>query len=296
MGKVAERLAKNPGNLITTDVSQICFPVEMEPAEKHGFNFISSTQYLIIATIAGSKTILNACSDRYELVKNTDIFLAIENMLKKFNIEFSVIYQMIDYSVFEAVYTLPNVFITLPGGDKVHAMFKVSHSYNGLVKYRLLFGFYRLVCSNGLVIPVQGAEMHNICIVGKHTEKILTSIESLIKTLKRFFSQKKSWTERYLTLYDRKIEKWEDRIVAVMDATSIKMGAKDVNFNNIVEKMQLEMSGTRIDLNKNRPSDWLVYNAINEGYVYNNSVNNIKPHMRAELDMAVVNWIYYNPN
>jgi hypothetical protein len=295
MGKVAERLALNPGNLITTDVNQICFGVEMEPAEKHGFKSISSTEFLIVAMIDNVKTILNACSDRYELVKNVDIFLAIENMLKKFGVEFTVVYRMLDYSVFEAEYFLPNISITLPGGDKVHAMFRVSHSYNGQVKYKILFGFYRMVCSNGVVIPVKGAEMHNVCIQGKHTEKILSSVSTLIESLNRFFSKSADWTYRYAEMNDRKIEKWEDRIVAVLEATGINRGAKDGNFNAIVEKMNLELSGNRIPDNKNRPSDWLVYNAVNEGYIYS-PLNNLRPHMRTELDSDVINWLYYNPN
>ena len=295
MGKHAERIANTPGNLITSNVNDLCFPVEMEPAADHGFSSISSTQFLIVALINGAKMILNSCSDRYELIKNVDIFAAIETMLKNFGVEFEATYTMLEYSAFEAVYVMPKVFIDLPGGDRVYARFTVSHSYNSLVKYRLLFGFFRIVCTNGLVIPVKSMEMINVMIQGKHTEKILKSISTLIESLNTFFGNSEQWTERYAIMYDRKIEKWEDRIVAVLEATGINKGAKDANLNAITNVMQMELNGGRIDKNKNRPSDWLVYNAINEGYVFNNSLNNLRPHMRTEKDMEVINFIYYNP-
>lgn len=282
--------AKN-GGLVTTNVNDICFEVEKTPLSDLGFGSISSTEYGIVANIQGQKTILNTCSDRYELISNDQIFLVIENLLNASDISFNATYEMHDYSVFKAQYNLNDCYVTLPNNDKMYLKFEVTHSYNGLAQYSIILGYFRLVCSNGLVVPLEDA----LYIKGKHTNKILESVENLITHLESFMDKKDKYAERFEIMADRPVKNWHERIEAVMNATSIHAGKKDVNKLAIHAKMEIELNDRIGTGNKVYANDWLIYNAINEGYIYNDSVNSIKPHLRIEKDAKLVQWIYEHP-
>ena len=284
------------GGLITSNVNDICFPVEKTPITDLGFGSISSTEFAIVGEIDGRKTILNTCSERYELVPNESIFLVVENMLTSNGIKFNPEYSMHDYSVFKATYKLNDCFVEMPNNDRIYLKFEVTHSYNGLAQYQIILGYWRLVCSNGLVVPLEGHDEGNLYIKGKHTVKILESIENLIEKLTVFMDNSENFADRYRTMSDRSISKWEDRIDEVMKATSIHAGKKDVNKLAIHAKMQVELNDRIGTGNKVHANDWLIYNAINEGYVYNDEVNSIKPHLRIEKDAKVIQWMYDHPS
>ena len=286
--------AKN-GGLITSNVADICFPVSKTPLSELGFGSISSTEFGIVADISGRQTLLNTCSDRYELISNDQIFGTIELLLHSAGIDFTVEYSMHDYSVFKATYLLDNVFVTLPNGDKIYLKFEVTHSYNGLAQYMMVLGYFRMVCSNGLVLPLEGHESDAFYIKGKHTEKILESVKNLLETLNRFIDRKDSYADRYRLMADRPVIKWQEKIVTVMKATGIHAGKKDVNVLAIHEKMNMELNDRLGTGNKVHANDWLIYNAINEGYIYNDQINSIKPHLRIEKDAKVIQWLYNNP-
>lgn len=287
--------AKN-GGLVTSNVADICFPVSKVPVSELGYNSISSTEYAIVATLDNRDTFLNMCSDRYNLFPNNEIFGVVELKLHASGIKFQVEYTMHDYSTFHAVYTLENVFVELPNGDKVYLKFEITHSYNGQVQYVMVLGYFRMVCSNGLVIPLEGHESDALYIKGKHTDKIQESIDKLLETLTNFIDKKESYADRYRLLADRPVIQWKERIITVMKETGINAGKKDVNVNAVFEVMNKELNDRIGTGKKVSASDWLIYNAINEGYVYNDQVNSIKPHLRIEKDAKVIQWIYNNPN
>jgi sorbitol-specific phosphotransferase system component IIBC len=56
----------------------------------------------------------------------------------------------------------------------------------------MTFGYFRLICENGLVVPVEGKEAENIHIIGKHTAKILESLEQLMEKVKYSHATKRS--------------------------------------------------------------------------------------------------------
>lgn len=286
--------AKN-GGLVTNNVQDICFPVEKMPLSDLGFGSISSTEYAIVAEIAGQQTFLNTCSDRYKLRPNEEIFLPVELKLHAAGIEFEVEYQMYESSTFHATYKLKNVFVTLPNGDKVYLKFEITHSYNGLVQYTMILGYFRMVCANGLVIPLEGHEATNMFIKGKHTDKFLENADLLLNSLTNFIDRKDDFADRYRLMAERPAIIWKDRLIQVMEATKIHVGKKDINLNAIENVMQMELNDRIGNGKKVEANDWLIYNAINEGYIYNDNVNAIKPHLRIEKDAKVIQWIYNNP-
>ena len=242
-----------------TTLNDIIFPVSkvVNPA-----NTNSEYGYIVQGDIEGTKMDLNYCSNRYELVPNEMIFPVIEQKLKDENIAFSVAYHHIDNVRFYAKYVLEDKNLAIgSGSDQVKPMISVNHSYNGLTKYSITFGYFRLVCSNGLVIPLEGQEATNLMISGKHTKSILASFDKMFDKMEVFLSKQDKIKRTFEVLADRSIANYGERIEAVLEATKLKPS-----------KVQLtEINATAINeantLNGGVVSDWLIYNAIN-AYIY----------------------------
>jgi len=277
---------------MVTSLDQMLFPVKIAPInEELGINSISSTEFGIFANINGEKksTLLNVCSDIYELVENDKIFPAIEEILRTAKVEFDVTYKMIDFSRFYADYTMKTGGVSVGNRkDKIFPVIRVTHSYNGLLKYKITFGWFRLICSNGLVVPVEGKEEQNISIVGKHTKQILQSLGTLLEKIKIFSENEKKFSEKFEVLADRSVKKWEDRIIEVMAASGVgKRG-----FTQIAERINME-SETLYD---GKVNDWLLYNGFNY-HIFNAVTKEGKPYdtapnLRHDQDRKVFDTLF----
>lgn len=278
--------------MITT-LKELLFKVEMAPIkEKLGMGSISSTEYGIFGEIDGNTILLNTCSDVYELVPNEKIFPVIEKILKKGNIPFDVTYKMIDHSRFYADYTLKTGAVSVGNNkDKIYPVIRVTHSYNGLLKYKVIFGWFRLICGNGLVLPVEGKEEANVSIVGKHTKQILASLDQLMDKIKTFISNPDGmYTKKFETLANRWVNDWQTRIVEIMTVSGVgKRG-----YNQIEAILEAESDS----LNGGRVNDWLIYNAFNY-HIFNAKTSDGKeyataPNLRYDQDKKVFDVIYKN--
>lgn len=277
---------------MVTTLNEMLFPVKIAPiSEELGVNSISSTEYGIFANINGEakSTLLNVCSDIYELVENDKIFPAIEKILRTASIDFEVTYKMIDFSRFYADYNLKVGGISVGNKkDKIFPIIRVTHSYNGLLKYKITFGWFRLICENGLVVPVEGKEEQNISIVGKHTKQILQSLATLLEKVKHFTTNTEKYSEKFKVMADRSVKNWEDRIIEVMAASGVgKRG-----FTQITEKINFESE----KLYDGKVNDWLLYNGFNyhifnavtkEGKQYDTA-----PNLRHDQDRKVFDTLF----
>lgn len=279
---------------MVTSLDQMLFPVKIAKiSDELGINSISSTEYGIFANINWEKksTLLNVCSDIYELVENDKIFPAIEEILRTAGIEFDVTYKMIDFSRFYADYTIKTGGVSVGNRkDKIFPVIRVTHSYNGLLKYKITFGWFRLICSNGLIVPVEGKEEQNITIVGKHTKQILQSLNTLLEKIKTFTKNTDKYKERFEVMADRSVKNWSDRIIEVMAASGVgKRG-----FSQITERINFE-SG---ELYNGQVSDWLIYNAFNY-HIFNATTKEGKPYdtapnLRHDQDKKVFDTLFKN--
>jgi len=178
--------------------------------------------------VVSEETDLNYCSPRYELVPNSTIFPKVEDILNGHGIKFNVTYSHTDNTRFYANYEITDERFSykMKGtNDRINFIWNFQHSYNGLTKYRGIAGFFRLICSNGLVVPVEEMNDYNLCIQGKHTSSILHSLEQfshiLTKVSENFEEMKESIVTKYETLGGRWVAKPEDRIEEVLKATKI---------------------------------------------------------------------------
>lgn len=276
-------------------LKDLTFPVELidNPNKTN-----SEYSKIVTGIIDGGEFDLNYCSPRYELVPNASIFPVVENILNAHGIAFSVVYSHTNHARFYGDFIIedPRFGYKMEGtNDVIKFIWNFQHSYNGLTKYRGVAGFYRLVCTNGLVVPVKEMSDYNLVIQGKHTSSILKSLEQFSQIMENVTNNlgtvKTAITQKYEILGGTWVKKPEDRIEEVMNATKISI-VDNKNFST----MQHIMSTIKSEANDNslgydgRINDWLIYNAINQ-YINDDERNIAAPETRREKDQKVLEYM-----
>ncbi len=275
--------------LVEVSLSDLLFDVRMYDNPRQANNEYSK---VVTGIIDGKEIDLNYCSPRYELVPNTEIFPVVERVLKSNNIDFTVHYYALNNARFYAEYTIENkeyAYNMSGTTDYIKPMLRVQHSYNGLTKYVINFGYYRLVCTNGLTIPVKEMKEFNLSIIGKHTESIKQSFLSLDRTLKYFAQNAKQVTtqitRKFEILRGQKVLKVNARIEDLLKKAGIT--AKDTSKFNTVDHIRSIVNAESKKLYNGEINNWLIYNGINS-YIYDNDLNRKSPEVRQVTDSKVL--------
>jgi len=286
---------RESGTLQPTTLKDICFPVEINDNPRN-----TNQEYSKVVTgfIGGEEVDLNYCSPRYELVPNETIFPKVEEILNQHGIAFTAEYTHIQNARFYGNFTIEdNRFSHKMKGtnDVIKFIWNFQHSYNGLTKYKGVAGFYRLVCENGLVIPVQEMKEYNLEIQGKHTAAIVHSLADFSQILTNVTSNlgevKQSIVQKYELLGGRMLKNPQDRIEEVLKANKIAI-IDDSKFNTLND-IQRRISNDvkkNVGYSKTGINDWLVYNGINQ-YLNDNSRNIAAPEKRRETDSKVLEYM-----
>lgn len=291
-------MAKEKIGAVICNLQDLLFPVEVREEEMASNKEYS---YKIVGQIDGADFLCNQCSDIYQLVPNSDIFPNIELILDANDIEYEVEYKHINHVRFYADYKITDkrFAYTIKGtNDVICPMLRVQHSYNGLTKYKIIFGYFRYVCGNGAVIPLEEMKRFNLVITGKHTEAIMKSLHQLDGMLKYFATEAstivKAITDKYEVLNSRIVNSLEDRLTEVLEATGIN-AVENSKFNTIADITRRIMNeANTVGLGYNgRVTDWLVYNGINQ-YINDNERNIVVPEKRMETDSKVFEYMLAN--
>ena len=277
-----------------TTLNEILFPVWVEDEELKANPEYSKR---VVGIIGSEKWVLNQCSPRYELVPNEKVFPNIENVLNNAGIKFSSSYAHINHARFYADYRLfdDRLAFTMPGtNDKIYPQLNVDHSYNGLVKYKIRLGYYRLVCTNGLVIPVEEMKEFNLEIDGKHTATILKSFETLNEMLNRLTNAQivlKAITNHFEIMGGKMVVNPADRVEEVLKA--VKIPIVDNKKLNTIEAITniatMEANDKSLGYN-GKLNEWLVYNAINQ-YIHDENRTIAPPDKQRTLDQKVLEYM-----
>jgi len=277
------------------ELKDLIFPVEVIDNPNRTNREYSK---IVVGQIDGDEFDLNYCSPRYELVPNADIFPVVENILNAHGIAFTAEYNHTNHARFYGSYVITDdrFAYTMKGtNDKIRFIWNFQHSYNGLTKYKGIAGFYRLVCSNGLVVPIEEMDEYNLVIQGKHTSSILKSLEQFSQIMEHVTNNlgeiKKSIVKKYEILGDANVKKPEDRVVEVLKANKIGIidNVRGNTMTEILGMIQKESNMTGLGYN-GKVSDWLVYNAINH-YINNDAFNIAPPEKRREIDSKVLEYM-----
>lgn len=282
------------GSTICT-LNDLCFPVELIDNPNK-----TNREYSKIVTgiIDGEEFDLNYCSPIYELVPNEMIFPKVEEILNQHNIAFSVVYSHTNNARFYGSYTIEDKRFSykMAGtNDEIKFIWNFQHSYNGLTKYKGVAGFFRLVCSNGLVVPVEEMNEYNLVIQGKHTSSILKSLDQFSQILTNVTDNletvKTSIVKKYEDLGGVWVKKPEDRLKEVLQANKIAIieNAKFNTLNDIMNNIMSEANNVGLGYN-GKVNDWLIYNGINQ-YIHDDDRNIAAPEKRRETDSKVLEYM-----
>lgn len=239
-------------------LNQMLFDVQKVNFEHHfGMPANSDYEYAIIGNINGSDKLLNVCSDRYELVGNDEIFPQIREILNNSGLQFSENYSMVNHARFYADYVIESENTSIiTKNDKIKPLIRVRHSYNGLTKYAITFGYFRLICDNGLVVPIEGKEAMNLHIVGKHTTSIRTSLDMLIQRLEQFTTNHEIYKENFEILGGQWVANPLERITEVLEYSKIPVKKAETVLSTVLNESS-QLYGGEVN-------DWLIYNGVNQ--------------------------------
>lgn len=241
---------------------------------------------------------LNYCSPRYELVPNDTIFPKVEEILKANKIDYTAHYAHSNHVRFYAKFIIEDerfAYKMKGTNDVIKFIWEFQHSYNGLTKYKGVCGFHRLVCTNGLTVPIQEMTEFNLALEGKHTSSILHSLDEFDSILVNLTNSldvvSNSITTKYEGLNSAEITNLENRIEEVLKAAKITSVANSKlnTVDNIIKRIEKEsnLAGLGYD---GKVTDWLVYNGIN-AYINDNSLNIASPEKRKETDSKVLEYM-----
>lgn len=276
-------------------LQDLCFPVELIDNPNR-----TNREYSKIVTgiVDGEEFDLNYCSPIYELIPNESIFPKVEEILNAHGIAFTANYSHTNHARFYGSYVIedPRFAHKMAGtNDVIKFIWNFQHSYNGLTKYKGIAGFYRLVCSNGLTVPVKEMNEFNLVVEGKHTSSIIRSLEEfsniLVRVTENLDTVKTKITDKYEKLGGIWVAKPEDRIKEVLMASKINIidNAKFNTMNDIMNRIMSEANKTGLGYN-GKVNDWLIWNGINQ-YIYDDNRNIAAPEKRRETDSKVLEYM-----
>lgn len=284
--KLSEKIAKV---FKTTNVMDIIFPVAKLESQ---YDSNTENEFDIVVYPADKPKGYKVASvaDRYNLVDN-QIFADLRKKLVSLNVEFEENYEMSDYSVFVGNIVLKkmngkNLGFSVGENDLVYPKIILRKSYNSRIKYAFMFGFFRLICKNGLTIPVPEMKHFNFNYIGKHTAKLSESISKLELKINEYidFAENKNIGERFNAMTKNTyIANYGERVEAVMTANKIALGIGNKNLNIVLNTIEMEAKILNSPVN-----DWLIYNGINS-LIYKHNVKT--DEVREVMDREVLNYI-----
>jgi len=251
-----------------------------------GKEFSNHNDHCVIVTRPedGKDQVVNFVSERYGLLKNAEFFPALDKHLKENGLNFKATYNNIDFCKFYAQYRIEGRDLTIGQtkfGDKVRPMMKLMRSYSSQIGFRLVLGFYREICSNGLW-GYKWLHQANL----KHTQGNLEKMYGQISTsVQAFLDEASDLTEVYQTIGDRQVTNWTDRVHEVIAATEFSPKAAEA----VINRINFEHNENSLPI-----TDWLIYNGFN--YQLNHAEGlGSSPEARVKLDREVFKHILDKP-
>jgi hypothetical protein len=277
----------------------ICFPVEVIKNPEW-----TNSEYsrIVVGQINGKQKMLNYCSPVYKLIPNMEVFPVIEELFNKAKIPFKASYSHINHVHFYANYIIEKPEFAhhfLGTNDIIKFKWHQQMSYNGKTKLMGWGGFYRQVCTNGLMIPCAELKQFNLRVGGKHTESVkvhIATINAMLTSLsENYATVSKTIIDKYELLGGRMVTDADERIKEVLEASNI-IAVENSKFNtvdNILGRITAELEKPELAGYNGVINDWLIYNGINQ-YINDNERNSTLPEKRAEIDSKVLEYMLEN--
>jgi hypothetical protein len=281
-------------NNVAKKIESILFPVakiETKEILPIGFNTTSDNSHAIVADIDGGKRLLNVCSSRYELVHNSEIFTPIIDNIENTGIKYDIKVDQRDFRKFYLhINFMEHGFSVGDSKDLIFPRVTVTHSYDGTLKYCFIFGWFRLVCSNGLTLPVEEKQKQNFNIKGKHTASVRENLTLFFSKLDFFLTNATLVKKSFDTMADKIVLNPSDRIEEVLRATKFITKADMTDRDRALIDYVINVGKQEQIALDVQFSDWLVYNGINR-LIHDNSLNSRHPELRDREDEKVLEFM-----
>lgn len=232
---------------------------------------------IIIHTPEGIKRV-NTCSERYTLLTNEEILSPLmEELEKNYPGHIKLISSIYQDAIFNFKISIESNPINLGKKHALDTIFPsiaIDNSYNGKKKLSYLFSIMRLVCTNGMMIPVElfpGA-------VFMHTpEEGELATDTVMGLFADFMDNLDKYIEPFEDLRATPVFNIHHRVDQVIEATKFPTSLRDDVIERIAyEQQQLNLPTTQ----------WLVYNGFN--YLLNHSKDiEMAPYKRQKIDSEV---------
>ena len=237
--------------------------------------------------IAKDNHIVNTCSAQYGLVSNFDL---LEPLLKELEGNFGKHVEIqkatnrnnsafyIDFIINQQDTQIGK---TRNVGDIVNPRVRWTNSYDGSTSHEVSFGAYRLVCTNGMTLPV--FDKH---IKLRHSTGIgARAARDTVQGIQEFVDKFKDLTEGYSILSERKIGDIDARIEEITNET--KFPQRQMEYVQTRVRSEAKTMGAPV-------TDWLIYNGFNFQLNHNEAIK-VKEHKKEKQDSTILNYILENP-
>jgi uncharacterized protein DUF932 len=137
------------------------FPVTLEPIFTTGADGEATVEIPNRKALIRSDThqVLNVVSDRYKLIPHATLFSPVADALDalSLSVEREVVETGMDGAYARMMWVFGDLEMEVRKGDPIRLALIARNSYNYEAKFDLSVGAFRLVCENGLMVPVGGA-------------------------------------------------------------------------------------------------------------------------------------------
>lgn len=269
-------------------VEELLYPVHKVKSSEllPDFDFTPQQEYAIVVDTPGGKKVVNHCSKGYQLVPNSDIVNPLMEAFKGMDIEIQGSQRWDSRFDMNIVFKDKSLDLKSAKGDFITPKLKIRNSYDGRVRYSYAMGYWRLICSNGLVIPAEGLEHLNTQLTMRHTPSLEEHVNPgyIREMVEGFIEAGKEITKPYEELAKKKVKDLEERVHEVISETKFSTRRGEDVLDRIQEEMKI-LKGT--------PNDWMVYNGFN--YQLNHSTEiKMDAHKKEKVDQQVLSYLLNN--
>lgn len=271
---------------IPPELQTLFFGVTKERADAYIKNvkFSPHLDHLIITHPSSGPLIVNACSKNYELIPNKDLIMPVYNRIATEH-DIKLVVRQFGNAKFYVDFIFMDSKASVMKKDTIYPRVRLNNSYDGSVKYSYDYGFYRLVCSNGLMVPEKGTEYRQMKLMhtpkagdGRALELTLESVEKFLGDWKKLLSQYDPLLEKRMKM-DEALKRMEEiREEGIFPARS----------------MEIAIGQLQKEVNLGLPiNDFLLYNALNYA-LHNNPNSNMKTHKADKIDRKILTYLLDN--
>jgi len=246
-----------------------------------GYAFTNENSHSIVTYIGRKKLVVNHCTSRYDLMRNEDVLLPLaENLSKHF--DFNVKLRHDNFKRFFIDFT--QVMDRPVKKDDLLLNVRYTSSYDSFIKWNVQGGIYRVWCSNGAKMPVEGMNFNvNIKHVkgaagnsALNLDEIFKMVNEYCLNFKEVYKVQKSWENVLLTSVKRDTKK---AFEAIIKGTNFPI-RKIEDAINIASKEAKELNNGHISI-------WLAYHALNN-VLNHDTTFKMEEHIRRDVDEKLV--------